>query len=299
MASIAAAIPTFARDQVLIDTIKHVMRQRPRPKEILILDQSPNCHAASAQSALAAWHKQGMIRWLHLPRPSIPAAMNKALLETIADLVLFLDDDVVLESGLIGSHRAAHNRTSAAIIAGRVIQPWQEGVTFPEHEGFHFAARDPRWTDRFMGGNFSVRREVALRLGGFDENFVHVAYNFEVEFAHRLLSSGYKIYFEPEACLHHLKAPGGGTRFFSEHLETFKPSHSVGAYYCLMRTKTGWNRIGDIYRRLFGAVLTRHHLQRPWWIPGTLLAEITGFVWALALVFRGPRYLGANGEAGS
>ena len=37
-----------------------------------------------------------------------------------------------------------------------------------------------------MGGNFSVRRDIALRLGGFDEQFVRVAYNFEAEFAHRL-----------------------------------------------------------------------------------------------------------------
>ena len=36
------------------------------------------------------------------------------------------------------------------------------------------------WINDFMGGNFSVRREIALKLGGFDEQFVSVAYNFEV-----------------------------------------------------------------------------------------------------------------------
>jgi len=40
-----------------------------------------------------------------------------------------------------------------------------------------------------MGGNFSVKRDLALRLGGFDENFVHVAYRFEAEFCDRAISA--------------------------------------------------------------------------------------------------------------
>ena len=74
-------------------------------------------------------------------------------------------------------------------MAGRVIQPWQEGVDFSGERGFHFACLDARWSSSFMGGNFSIDRSVALALGGFDENFVRVAYRFEAEFAHRYLAS--------------------------------------------------------------------------------------------------------------
>src|SRR5262245_15066879 len=237
MASIAVAIPTFGRNQTLIDTIAHLLRQSVQPTEILILDQSPN-HTPSALRALLDWNEQGTIRWVRLRRPSIPAAMNLALLKSGADVIVFLDDDVVPNDDLISSHLAAHKKLYTALVAGRVIQPWQEGLDFSEDEHFHFAACKSHWIDHFMGGNFSIRREIALRVGGFDENFVSVAYNFEHEFAYRLYSNGYQIYFEPSACLHHLKAFNGGTREIADHLRTWKPSHTVGAYYCALRTTT-------------------------------------------------------------
>ena len=60
-----------------------------------------------------------------------------------------------------------------------------------------------------MGGNFTIRREIALKLGGFDEQFVSVGYNFESEFAYRLNRAGYRIFYEPEACVHHLRVTEG------------------------------------------------------------------------------------------
>ena len=197
-------------------------------------------------------------------------------------------------SQLTGRHiKRLAQRWSPAVLFSRGRRTWiLEGRALP------LCAPKPCWIDRFMGGNFSIRREVALRVGGFDENFVHVAYNFEVEFAHRLRSNGYQIYFEPRACLHHLKAPSGGTRSMADHLRTWKPSHTVGAYYCTMRTTTGWHRSGRMLRRFLGAVATRHHLRKPWWIPATLTAEILGLIWALALAYRGPVYLGLKRERG-
>lgn len=294
--SIVVAIPTFRREQVLIDTVGHLLRQSLSPTEILVLDQSTD-HAPSTKETLSHWNEQGTIRWLHLPRPSIPASMNEALLRARAEIILFLDDDVVPKEDFIASHWSAHRNTGAAMVAGRVIQPWQEGLDFSDDKHFHFASSKPCWIDCFMGGNFSVRREIALLLGGFDENFIHVAYNFEVEFAHRLGRAGYKIYFEPRACLDHLKAPRGGTRSMADHLRTWKPSHTVGAYYCAMRTTSGWHRVTKMLNRLLRAVTTRHHLLRPWWIPAALIAELLGLVWALGLAFRGPIYLSAKREA--
>ena len=142
-----------------------------------------------------------------------------------------------------------------------------------------------------MGCNFSVRRDVALALGGFDENFVKVAYRFEAEFAYRLRRAGHRIYYQPAACIHHLKVTTGGTRSFGEHLTTVKPDHAVGAYYYSLRTWDGWASLGVFLGRPLRAAMTRHHLRRPWWIPATLIAEITGMLWALALYLRGPRYL--------
>ena len=142
-----------------------------------------------------------------------------------------------------------------------------------------------------MGGNFSVRRDVALKLGGFDEQFVCVAYNFESEFAYRLGKAGHRIFYEPSAAVHHLRVSKGGTRTFGDHLRSVKPNHTVGAYYFILRTWSGWQSFVRFFSRPLRSIATRHHLSRPWWIPATLIAELSGMGWALLLATQGPRYL--------
>ncbi len=286
---ITIAIPTYRREQVLIDTLESLLGLATGPAEIVVVDQT-EAHERVTGDRLKTLSDDQRIRWLRLVKPSIPCAMNRGLLEATQEIVLFVDDDIRAEPELLSAHLAAHRLHVDTLVAGRVIQPWQEEVDFSTDEKFHFASLKPAWIDEFMGGNFSVRRTTALNLGGFDENFVRVAYRFEAEFAHRFRASGRRIYFEPRACLHHLKAGGGGTRTFGEHLTTFKPDHAVGAYYFFLRTWAGWRSLKDFLARPLRAVATRHHLRHPWWIPATALAEVWGMCWALALFLCGPRY---------
>ena len=147
-------------------------------------DQTPS-HTKEVEAGLATRDAHGQIRWLKLPFPSIPHAMNYALLIARHDIVLFLDDDIIPEEGLVRGHKEMHRAVfpENIIVAGRVIQPWQEGVDFSQDRHFHFASTVPRDIKEFMGGNFSINRRAALKLGGFDENFVRVAYKFEAEHA--------------------------------------------------------------------------------------------------------------------
>src|SRR5262249_1402897 len=140
----------------------------------------------------------------------------------------------------------------------------------------------------------SVRRDVVLQLGGFDERFVRVAYNFEAEFAHRLFHAGYRIYYEPTASIQHLRVSSGGTRKFGDHLRSYSPNHAVGAYYFILRPWSGWHSLTRLLARPVRAIATRHHLSQPWWIPVTLVAEISGMAWALLLALQGPLYLSSS-----
>jgi GT2 family glycosyltransferase len=205
--------------------------------------------------------------------------------------VLFVDDDIVPEADLIRAHLGAHALSKGRIVAGRIIQPWQEGLDFSQDTSFHFASLVTGEIDDFMGGNFSLDRHKAIALGGFDENFVRVAYRFEAEFAYRWRAAGYHIIFEPAACIHHLKVSSGGTRTFGNHLTTVRPDHSVGAYYFCLRTQSGSSILKTIMKRLFGGIATKYHLRNPWRMPRTLISEIRGLIWAFQLAWRGPKYI--------
>ena len=75
---VSVAIPTFQRESVLIDTLEAL--QASGAGEILVVDQTPT-HEPRTETRLREMDQGGRIRWLRLTEPSIPRAMNVALLE--------------------------------------------------------------------------------------------------------------------------------------------------------------------------------------------------------------------------
>lgn len=217
--------------------------------------------------------------------------MNVGLQAATSDRVLFLDDDIVPDVRLVELHRSV--AADVGLVAGMVLQPGQRPKALGERDRFQFNSDSPADIEEFMGGNFSIRRDIALALGGFDENFIGAAYRFEAEFAHRYVQKHGLIKYEPQAVIHHLAISSGGTRAHGHHLRTVKPSHSVGAYYYWLRTRRpGWWR--QLMMRPLRSVRTRHHLRRPWWIPVTLLAELRGLWLALRLLGKGPALINSD-----
>ena len=288
---VSVVIPTYQRDWVLVETIDYLLELQPAPAEIVVVDQTAE-HEPNTHRALADLESAEKIRWIRFAPPSITHAMNVGLKQARNEVVLFVDDDIIPGADLIAAHARAHARGSN-IVAGQVLQPGETPVNEEQcAKGFTFCSNRGQFITELMGGNFSINRRLALELGGFDENFVHVAYRFEAEFAARAMAAGEKIWFEPQASIRHLRARSGGTRSYGDHLKTIKPSHSVGAYYYFLCAKGISRRALKILARPFRAIRTRHHLSHPWWIPGTLFAETWGFLWAVALAARGPRLIG-------
>ena len=82
--TLSVAIPTYGRDQVLIDSVAALLALDPPPFELLVVDQTPR-HDPAIEERLAAWQEEGRIRWLRLPTPSITGAMNRALQEACGE----------------------------------------------------------------------------------------------------------------------------------------------------------------------------------------------------------------------
>jgi glycosyltransferase involved in cell wall biosynthesis len=288
--SFSILIPTYGRHDVLINTLSALLSlPAPLADEIIVLDQTP-CHPKKCEDQLNWWQQTKQIKWLRIPHPSITAAMNLGLVRAKSDYVLFLDDDIIPDDQLLAAHRSAACQYPGAIIAGRVLQPWHQGQLDPEGSRFRFNNQNERECHEFMGGNVSMSRIKALEIGGFDRNFIRVAYRFEAEFAYRWCRAGYRIRYEPKALIHHLKVSDGGTRSFSKHLTTLRPDHAVGRYYYFWRTSSPWRALAQSVVSFFKAIYTRHHMRQPWWIPITFVSELRGFLWASRLACKGPAY---------
>jgi GT2 family glycosyltransferase len=298
---LTVAIPTFGREQVLVDTIGAVLALDPPPQELLVLDQT-SVHEAETAELLSRWDQSGAIRWIRLERPSITKAMNQALLSASQPLVLFLDDDIVPDSRLIGAHRAAHAARDLWAVVGQILQPGQQAVHVDWHPPgdrmqsdleFPFNSDTPSLVYSSMGGNLSVRRDRVISIGGFDENFVGAAYRFETEFARRVWRRGGQILFDPAASIRHLQAERGGTRSYGSHLRSMRPAHSVGEYYFALSQGLSAGSLAYCLKRLARSTMTRYHLKHPWWIAPKLVGEICGIACALRLAVAGPKLLTA------
>ena len=286
--SLSILIPTYGRDHALINTIEFLLElPPPRANEIIILDQTPR-HADDCEEKLSYWNESDIIQWVKMPSPSITVAMNLGLVMAKSEHVLFVDDDIIPDPGLIAAHRTTARDYPKSLIAGRVLQPWHQGQPDSLDAPFCFNSLQERDHDDFVGCNVSMDRQTALEIGGFDRNFVRVAYRYESEFAYRWRRAGFRIRYNPNALVHHLKIPAGGTRSYSQHLTTIRPDHSVGRYYYFWRTSSPLLAIINSFSSFFRSVCTRHHIRKPWWIPLTLLAELRGFLWSCSLALSGP-----------
>lgn len=280
---LSIVIPTFGREQVLLDTINDLVVLEEPGVELLIVDQTKQ-HGREVRQQLAAHDRAKRIRWIRQSGPGITPSMNCGAEAANGKFLLFLDDDIIPHQRLLAAHLKAQRENKGEIVAGRVLQPWHDD----QHDSDPFTRTTGQHKQEFMGGNFSIRRDLLMELGGFDENFKGAAYHYEREFAERLLEAGYRIWYEPTALVRHLQHPSGGTRAKGGHLTSWNPRHPVGAYYYLFVSSRVKRRPIQALRRLGRSIFTRHHLRKPWYIPVTLTSELMGLGWALGLRIKGP-----------
>lgn len=282
-AAISIVIPTYGREEVLLQTIAAFLELRPRADEIIVVDQTAS-HEAKTNGQLEEWARDDLIRWIRKTRPSITMAMNCGLTQAKNPLVLFVDDDVIPKVGLIENHCRIHELDPACwVTAGQVIQPWQTPEAVQPASKFEGLKKDLDFpfnssldaeVSNVIGCNFCVKKERAISIGGFDEYFIGAAYRFETDFAKRVVRAGGRIRFVSSAGVDHLRVQTGGTRTSGSHLTSASPLHGFGDYYYAFRHGVGVEAWTYSIERMYREVRTRFHMTHPWWIPVKLAGEI-------------------------
>jgi len=282
---VAVAIPTYNREELLINTLKEVLAQNPPADEVLVIDQSEE-HSPVVQSQLDTWHKEARIRYLYHSPPNLPSARNRALRETSCDVVTFVDDDVNLSPGFVEAHRKNYaNNPNVVAVAGRVVQRlgWphvKRPAQWPRVLDYRYFRLDGETRiegiARFTGCNHSVRVDYVQKLGGYDEAFRGVAMSEETDLSLRIYSAGGLIVFDPIAFLFHIAAPSGGCR--RKNLLDISGGLSVMRFAVKHRSVLGESFYRECWRSIRLAILTKANLLRFWLLP------IVSFQFVLATV---------------
>jgi GT2 family glycosyltransferase len=177
--------------------------------------------------------------------PGVVDAINSAVDESDADVLLILDDDAVPCAGWVESHVSAllsspaiaytcgrevnvNNGRSALSEIIRIGSEMSLGFFVPK--SCRIGGRIIGWTTQHgmifcnfflpgravinapMEGNFAIRRADFLRMNGFDRRFVGNAWGYGPELGYRFARDGRYGLYVGEAIILHYPHPIGGTR---------------------------------------------------------------------------------------
>ena len=265
---VSVVIATYGREEVLCATLSQVLSEPYENKEVLVIDQTKK-HAAATLNYLQSVKRS--IRYIRMDHPSVTEAENIGIREASGDVVLFLDDDVSFETGLIARHLRNYADASVSGVTGLVLERGRSAVRrLPSvcrnaRFGYFFFRHDYARRVRVPNvaeGNMSFRRHVLLDAGLIDERFRENAYLWGMDLSVRVARAGGKIVHDPEAGLIHLRHATGGIR-----MKRVRPlSYFRNLFYFLNKHAGRHERFAVALRVFFFRVLVEGW-RRPWVIP--------------------------------
>jgi glycosyltransferase involved in cell wall biosynthesis len=148
-----------------------------------------------------------VLRWLRSPRPGRAAACNAAIAVARGEVIVILDDDMEPKPSLVRNHYGSHPRSSRRCVVGAapvrvdfdsppvaryVAEKFANHLDVIGRPGHAFALRD------FYSGNASIRRDVLIEVGPFDEAFTLYG-NEDLELSLRLRDADVELCFNADA----------------------------------------------------------------------------------------------------
>jgi GT2 family glycosyltransferase len=226
--SVTVIIPTCRRAQIVSRAVRGTLEQLGAGDRCIVVVQGTERDRAETRRALALWAagepepeavQQEALRVLEQEEPGLTRARNLGLLAADTPFVAFLDDDAVPRRGWLEALTGPLREDRADLVGGRLCESPDQTTNAPDRIGSWLT-----WTGHTLrnyntdrsgpsglapGGNMAMRRELALRAGGFEEAFTGAALYEDVEFSERMRAFSARIWYEGEAAVDHLAVRTG------------------------------------------------------------------------------------------
>ncbi len=226
--AVTVLICTRNRFDDTVDCLNSIADQSRLPDEVVIVDSSDTQVLEGALTRRLGHKVRGLV-YVH-SAPGLTLQRNIGVRQASGDVIIFLDDDVVLEREYIAEHVRVYIHDEESIIAGvqgtfiatepygrfrrfyyrLFMLPGETGLGRMQSSGFPSYIPQPVGTvrvDMICGGNTSYRKAVFADFA-FDERLGGYAYMEDDEFSYRV-SRQYTLVQTPYARLIH-KMSGAG-----------------------------------------------------------------------------------------
>ena len=158
------------------------------------------------------------VAYFHLPSSNMDEARNFGIKVSKNEIIAFLDSDGYIEkSWLLSLLQAYRKHPEAGGIGGSVVQeslgafgprggritPW--GMVYGNFKDGENIIE----SQHLIGCNMSFRKDVLLKVQGFDTAYNGTALREDTDIAVRIRCLGYKLFYQPKAIFYHLESKQG------------------------------------------------------------------------------------------
>jgi len=230
--SISVVICTKNRRKALRRCVDSIVNQSCRPREIIIVDDASGRKTKEAINEIVNNCRIQTRLIVNEERIGSAASRNRGIRAAKFDIVAFLDDDCSADKDWLEELLKYYESELVVGVGGPVIELGRKVRTKAKPKKYMYISRsgnvvnntrlgseeelgklDFKLVDFFQGGNMSYRKDVLIRLDGFDENFKGNGYREETDLGIRSSRMGVQI-FNPNAYTFHYSAEKGGCRDF-------------------------------------------------------------------------------------
>jgi len=219
------------------DRLERTLADLPRihlPKagwEFLVIDNGSR-DATPELLAHHIWPSGWEVRVVREEKLGLSNARNRAIAEARGDYIIFVDDDETADPDWLCAFERLIETVQPDAFGGRIKVLFEDDIrpTWLSDELLGFLGELNRsdgivplaeQNTSFYGGNFGFRRVVCDTVGAFDAMLGRKGTDNtggeEVDFYRRLLAAGFKVWWTPEAVIHHrIQAVKLNRRYFRD-----------------------------------------------------------------------------------
>ncbi len=222
---VSIIIPTYNRAFDLKETLDSTLKQTKLPKEIIIVDDSDNNESASLIKEIQEnFNDKIMVKYIHNSgERGLTIARNIGLKFSTGDIILFLDDDIILEETYIENIlNVYHYKSNALGVQGFIDSKYNKPIidrsiifflqnmekngcrVLPSTENtYPYILTEIITCQWLSGANQSYRREIFEDFE-FDENLKKYSFKEDMDFSYRIFKKyPGSLYMTPYAILMH------------------------------------------------------------------------------------------------
>ena len=204
---VSVVICSRNRPALLGDAVESVLAGELLPSELVVVDQSDRPHPTLRTGLVGECD----LRYLHSAETGLSRARNEGIRASCRPIVVFIDDDVVVERAWLGALVEELRRDGPRTVVTGQVRPvdhagargYQLSLKVDEAPAVYEGriGRDP-----LFAGNMAIFRSAFGEIGRFDVRLgagSRFPSSEDNDFGFRLLEAGYRIVYVPGAVVHH------------------------------------------------------------------------------------------------